>query len=85
MILANIQKDRWMQVNNFILNSLPENIMVLDMNGDVKFISDYFQNFIKKCNLPADAKEFFKKVQDLVQQYDLGPPSASNVTFLKLF
>jgi len=79
MIQANIQQDRWRQVNNFILNSLPENIMVLDLSGEVKFISEYFQSFIKKAHLPDDPKEFFKKVQDLTQQYDIGPPSTSTV------
>jgi len=40
MVSANIQKDKWMQVNNFILDSLPENIMILGTNGEAKFISE---------------------------------------------
>jgi len=64
MVWANIQKDKWMQVNNFILNSLPENIMILDLNGEVKFISEYCKGFLKGL----ETRKFFKSIQDLQLQ-----------------
>jgi len=77
MVWANIQKDKWTQVNNFILDSLPENIMILDLAGEAKFISEYCKSFLEKCHLSLDAKEFFKKVQDFHrQQYDPDPPNS---------
>jgi len=81
MVWANIQKDKWMQMNNFILNSLPENIMILDLNGEVKFTSEYCQSFIQKCHLSLDTKKFFKSIQDLqlLQQNELEVQSPSVV------
>ena len=76
MVWANIQQEKWMQVNNFILNSIPENIMILDLSGEAKFISEYCKAFIKKCHLPVDnTKDFFKKVRDLQHQYEPDPQS----------
>jgi len=88
MIRALIQKERWMQVNNFILNSLPENIMVLNLNGETKFMSEYFLSFMKKCQLPLDTQGFFKRVQDLHQQQqqsEVNPqsPSAAVILFIE--
>ena len=68
MVWANIQQEKWMQVNNFILNSLPENIMILDISGETKFISEYCKSFMRKCNLSLDTKELFERVQNLQQQ-----------------
>ncbi len=68
MLWANIQKDKWMQVNNFILNSIPENIIILDVSGETKFISDSCQSFVKSCHLSLDIKEFFNNVRELHQQ-----------------
>ncbi len=88
MIRALIQKERWMQVNNFILNSLPENIMVLDIAGETKFMSEYFLSFMRKCHLPLETPEFFKKVQDLHQQQqqsEVNPQSPSAAVIKKIF
>jgi len=68
LMWANIQKQKWMQVNDFILNNIPENIMILDVRGELKFISEYCKSFIKKCGPSLDTKDLFKKVQDLKQQ-----------------
>jgi len=68
MIWVTLQQEKWMQVNNFILNNIPENIMILDVSGQVKFISDYCKSFMEKCNhLSLDSKEFFSKIGSLQQ------------------
>jgi signal transduction histidine kinase len=75
LMWANIQKEKWMQVNDFILNSIPENIIMLDLHGETKFISEYCKLFMEKCDLSLETKDFFKKIQDLKQQ-QYEPPSA---------
>ena len=80
LMWANIQKQKWMQVNDFILNSIPENIILLNLEGEAKFISEYCKSFMKKCDLPPDTKNFFKKVSDLKQQQQYEPESPSTVT-----
>jgi len=69
MILTNLEQEKWMQVNNFILNNIPENIMILHVTGEVKFISDYCKSFMEKCHhLPLETRDFFNKIIDLKQQ-----------------
>ena len=79
MILANLKQEKWMQVNDFILNNIPENIMILDFDGKTKFISDYCKSFLEKCHLSLDIKELFKKVQDLTEQAATEPSSPNLV------
>lgn len=66
-----------MQVNNFILNNIPENIVILDVKGDAKFISDSCKSFMEKCKIASmDTQDFFRKIQDLKEQQestDSGP------------
>jgi len=77
MIWTNIQQEKWMQVNNFILNNIPENIMILNLSGQTQFISDYCKYFMAKCNLvSADCRDLFTKVQDLQLQQDDSDPSS---------
>ena len=73
-----------MQVNNFILNNIPENIMILDVAGQVKFISDYCKSFMEKCHHSLDTTEFFGNIRDLQQQKydsaDVPDPPPQSVT-----
>ena len=84
LMRTNIEQEKWMQVNNFILNNIPENIIVLNLAGEVKFISEYCKSFMKKCNSSLDEKEFFKRVQGLQQQHhfesDSPPASPGTIT-----
>ena len=77
MILTSMHQEKWMQINEFILNSVPENILILDTAGQPKFISDYFKYFMEKCRCSPNINEFFEKVQDLQQQLDLNSTSLS--------
>jgi len=68
MIWINLEQEKWMQVENFILNNIPENIMILNVKGEVRFISDYCQSFIQKCQNPSlRTKDFLNKIRDLKQ------------------
>ena len=69
MIWTNLQQEKWMQVNNFILNNIPENIMILDLEGKTQFISDYCRAFMNQCQNSLDTNSFFKKIRDLQPQY----------------
>jgi len=77
LMRTNLEQEKWMQVNNFILDSIPEKIMILDLAGEAKFMSEYCKKYLNKFNLSVDAKEFFKRVLDLeqLQQSDFEPPS----------
>lgn len=83
MIWNSIQQEKWMQVNDFILNNLPENIMILDVSGQVKFISDYCKSFMENCQNSLETAVLFNNIRDLQQQkYDTdssGPPPPQNV------
>jgi len=83
MMWNNLQQEKWIQVNNFILNNIPENIMILDFKGkgEVKFISDYCKSFIQNCGfiLGNTTKEFFKSIHNLHQLGGV-PMNALSVT-----
>jgi len=68
MMLTNLRQEKWMQMNDFILNNIPENIMILDIDGETRLISDYCKSFLTKCNLPSDTKVLFQQIKDLQQQ-----------------
>jgi len=82
MIWTNMKQEKWMQVNNFILNNIPENIMILDLSGEFKFISDYYKSFMDKCNLIPNTKEFFDKLRDLHQPTELPSVFSSKIYHL---
>ena len=68
MIWSNLQNEKWVQVNNFILNNIPENIMILDFKGEAKFMSDHYKSFMKKHDISQqNPKDLFSNIQDLQQ------------------
>ena len=69
MMWMNLQQEKWIQVNNFILNNIPENIMILDFGGEARFISDYCRSFMESCNFTLDnnMRDFFNKIGNLHQ------------------
>jgi len=86
LIKANVEQEKWMPVNNFILNNIPENIIILDLSGEIKFTSDYCKASMKKCHLSLETKDFTNKIRDLnQQQYEPEPPSPSGVNFILEF
>ncbi len=86
MIVVNMHQEKWMQINDFILNNIPENIMILDLQGQTKFISDYCKSFLRKCHLSLDTQELFQKIKDLSEQPPTEPTSPTFVTLLcKIF
>ncbi len=77
-----MRQEKWMEVNNFILNNIPENIMILDFKGEAKFVSNYCQGFLDKHHLSLENKDLFRKIKNLQQQkLDFNPfLSNSSVT-----
>jgi len=74
LMQTNLEQEKWMQVNSFILDSIPENIMILDLQGEANFMTKYCQAFLDQYNGSSDVKEFFKRVLDLQQlQYEPDP------------
>jgi len=82
LMWTNLQQEKWMQVNNFILNSIPENIMILDLGGQAKFISEYCKSFMKKCHLSfEETGDFSKKIRDLHKQEEDSESMVVKVTY----
>jgi len=75
-----VEQENWMQVNNFILDSIPENVMILDFAGEARFTSEYCKPFMERYNFSVNTRDFFKKVKDLQQQYEPENIRASTVT-----
>jgi len=85
-VFTNTHQERWMHINQFVLNNIPENIVILDIGGQVNFVSDYCKVFMKKLRLSQDPKELFSLISDLSQQQSEAESeleeSPSNVQFL---
>ena len=69
-VFANIQQERWMQINQFVLNSIPENIVILDIGGKVNFVSEYCKAFMQSSCLGNDPCGLFTKIRGLSQQLE---------------
>jgi len=78
-VFTNAQQEKWMQINDFILNNIPENIVILELGGQVRFVSEYCRSFMKKTHLSQNPKDLFVNIKDLIQQPDTEPSSPSNV------
>jgi len=86
LMRTNLEQEKWMQVNNFIFDNIPENIMILDLNGEAKFMSKHCKSFMKKYNFASNVKEFFKRVGNLQnQQFKFDPLGISTPTTVKCF
>lgn len=78
-VFTNVQQERWMQVNDFVLNNIPENILIMELGGEVRFVSGYCKAFMKRAHLSQDPKELFTSVKELYQQPETEPSSPSSV------
>ena len=50
------QQERWVQINEFVLNNIPENIVILDLGGRVSFASNYCKAFMQAAHLSENPK-----------------------------
>jgi len=67
-ILMNAQQEKWIKINDFVLNNIPENIVILEMGGALTFVSDYCKVFIQKAHLSQNLRELFTNIRELCQQ-----------------
>jgi len=42
--------------------------MILDLKGEIQFLSDYCKSFMEKFNLSVDSQDFFDRIRHLQQQ-----------------
>lgn len=80
-ILTNAQQEKWMKINDFVLNNIPENIVILELGGEVTFVSDYCRAFMRKTHLSQNPRDLFSNIRELYQQPETEPSSPSNVIF----
>jgi len=75
--LTTTMQERWIQINDFILNNIPENIVILELGGEVNFVSDYCKAFMRKAHLSQNAQDLFTNIQDLnlLPEAELSSPS----------
>ena len=78
-IFTNAQQERWMQINQFVLNNIPENIVILELGGGVNFISDYCKAFMQSVHLSHNPQDLFTHINQLYLQPDTQPTSPCNV------
>ncbi len=81
-IFMNTQQERWMQINQFILNNIPENIVILDLEDHVDFVSNNCQSFMQRSHLSQDPKDLFLNIVDLHHQPETESQNPLNVKFI---
>jgi len=65
LLLANLKQAQWMQVSEFILDSIPENIAIFDLNGETKYLSAYFLQLLQQSDCPNNIDKFFGGIKNL--------------------
>lgn len=72
LLLSNLHQEKWLEMNQFILNNVPEKIAILDWDGQVKFMSDYLKTFIDKFDFTSGSgfTTLCKEIKDLEQNYN---------------
>lgn len=76
LLIGNLKQEQWLHLNEFILNNIPENIVIMDVNGTCKFINEHFKKMMTLRNRSVDPKQFFKKIKNLQRQVHLEDISA---------
>jgi len=79
-IITNAQQERWIKINDFVLNNIPENILILELGGEVNFVSDYCKAFMRKVHVSQNPRELFTNIRDLYLQPETEPSSPSNTS-----
>lgn len=64
-IIGNVQNEQWLQLNSFILNNIPENIVIMDSTGTPNFISENFKRLLQRHNLSEDIKKFLGNIKQI--------------------
>ncbi len=82
-VFTNTQQERWTKINEFVLNNIPENIIILDLEGEVNFISDYCRAFMHKAHLSQNPRDLWTNITELYQQPETEPSSPSNVFYFE--
>jgi len=70
LLFTTLHQEKWLKMNEFILNNIPEKIAIIDVDGVVQFTSEYFKHFMKKCGYPDDIHTLCKEIKDLQQHYE---------------
>ena len=67
LIIGNVQQEQWLQLNDFILNNIPENIAILDSNGNANFKSVNFKKLMQRNNQTQDINKFLRSIKQIQQ------------------
>jgi len=81
-VFNSTQQERWVQINEFVLNNIPENILILDLGGGVSFVSNYCKAFMQTTHLSENPQDLLTNICDLSLQPESDPLSPSNNVFL---
>jgi len=65
LMLTNLHQAQWIQVSEFILDHLPENLAIFDLNGETQYLSAYLLEFMRKSKCADDVEKFFENIHDL--------------------
>jgi len=83
-VFTNVHQEKWMKINDFILNNIPENIIIMELGGGVKLVSDYCKSFMRKIHLSTNPRDLFVNIKDLYQQPESEPSSPSSVSYFRV-
>lgn len=68
LLLLGVRQERWIQINDFILNNVPENIAIFDIEGAPKFVNEHFKEYMGRYSHSLDIRKFMKNIKELQQQ-----------------
>lgn len=85
MVMGSIQQQQWLQLNEFILDNIPENIAIMDLNGKSNFINENFRKLIRLHSGFDEINQFLKSVKKIKRQRHLETDSETNDSIIVSF
>ena len=73
LLLTSIKQEQWVQINEFILNNIPEKIAILDLEGGVKYTSEFLKQFTREYGLQGSLTMLFSEIKGLTYHHEADP------------
>jgi hypothetical protein len=87
LAMGSIQQRQWLQLNDFILNNIPENIAIMDLKGNCSFISESFRKLMTLHTGSNEIKPLLQNVKNIQQQksHDTDSETADSIIVNNLY
>ena len=70
-LINSLNHEKWWKINQLILNNIPENIAIFDINGKVKYINEYFKKFTQRCGYYDNLHKFLEIIENLNRRHEV--------------